>query len=289
VSEVQDRVKPRVQAVEEAIQHALQSQWQDAADLNQELLDRFGPDGDAYNRLGKALLELGRADDALAAYTHTLEMNPLNPVAVRQRAKIAGLLAARETVPTAAAPVDMHVFTEEPGKTALTRLPLREGDNPVRVAPGDPLTLELVGDQLHLRTSRGIDLGQVEAKLARRMLKFVRGGNQYAGAVTHVEDQGVHVIIREVFQAPQFAGTLSFPIRKTREAEYRPYAKEVLVPRERPAPVLVDDDDLEPAATIPVSGEGGDGDDDDDDGIEETGLDEVVEPDDEDGRPEDEY
>ncbi len=289
MSEALERVKPRLQAVEEAIQHALQSRWQEAADLNQELLDRFGPDEDAFNRLGKALLELGRMEAAGAAYAHSLEINPLNPVAVRQRAKIIGLQAARETVPTAAAPVNVNVFTEEPGKTALTRLPLPESEAPVPVAPGDPLTLELIGDQLQLRTARGVNLGAVEAKLARRMIRLVKGGNRYAGAVTHVEDQGVQVIIREVYQAPGLAGTLSFPIRKTRESEYRPYAKDVLVQRDRGTPAAADDDEdgADPLASVPVGAEAPDV--EDDEPPLDSGLEEIAEPDDEDGRPEDEY
>jgi len=289
VSEAEDRVKPRVQAVEEAIQHALQSRWQEAADFNQDLLDRFGADEDAYNRLGKALLELGRLDEAQAAYAHSLELNPLNPVAARQRGKIAGLLAARETVPTAAQPVDVNVFTEEPGKTALSRLPLPEAQTKVTVAPGDPLTLELVGDQLRLRTARGVDLGTLEAKLARRLLKLVRGGNRYAGAVTHVEDGTVQVIIREVFQAPELAGTLSFPIRKSRESEYRPYAKDALVQRERGPVAVRDDEDERPDPLAAAHADPPDADTEDEEGALDAGLDEIAEPDDDDTRPEDEY
>ncbi|HVA21468.1 MAG TPA: tetratricopeptide repeat protein [Candidatus Micrarchaeia archaeon] len=289
MSEAEDRVKPRVQAVEEAIQHALQSRWQEAADFNQDLLDRFGADEDAYNRLGKALLELGRLDEAQAAYAHSLELNPLNPVAARQRGKIAGLLAARETVPTAAQPVDVNVFTEEPGKTALSRLPLPEAQTKVTVAPGDPLTLELVGDQLRLRTARGVDLGTLEAKLARRLLKLVRGGNRYAGAVTHVEDGTVQVIIREVFQAPELAGTLSFPIRKSRESEYRPYAKDALVQRERGPVAVRDDEDERPDPLAAAHADPPDADTEDEEGALDAGLDEIAEPDDDDTRPEDEY
>ncbi len=286
--EADERVKPRVQAVEEAIQHALQGRWQEAADLNQELLERFGPDEDANNRLGKALLELGRLEEARDAYARTLELNPLNPVAVRQRQKITGLLEARETVPAAAQPLDVNVFTEEPGRTALTRVPLPELETKVTVAPGDPLSLELVDDQLRLRTARGVDLGAVEAKLARRMLRFVRGGNRYAGAVTHVEDGGVQVIIRETYQAPAFAGTLTFPIRKTRETEYRAYAKDVLVARDRVPALAPEEEEGVLLVTTPEEEAAGGG--EEEEPVEDAGLEEIGEPDeDEDVRPEDEY
>src|SRR5437588_4029554 len=77
VSEV-ERVKPRAVFVEEAIQLALDSRWQEALTVNRQLVERHGPDEDTYNRLGKALSELGEHQEALDAYQHALEINPLN-------------------------------------------------------------------------------------------------------------------------------------------------------------------------------------------------------------------
>ncbi len=268
--------------MEDAIQLALQSRWQEAADLNQDLLERFPPDEETYNRLGKALLELGRLEEAVAAYGRSLELNPLNQIAARQLRKLEELRGAEEVVPATASELDVNVFTEEPGRTAVTRVVLPEGDSPIRVSPGDPLTLELVEDRLVLRTARGVDLGTVEPKLARRVLRLVRQGNRYDGAVTHVDESGIQVILREAYQDPSLAGTLSFPIRKTREAEYRPYAKEPLLRRE---PVVAIPD-LEPVDAPAV---GGDDDELDDPGAD-SGLDEVDSfEDDDEGRPEDEY
>ena len=67
-----ERVKPRNLYVEEAIQAALESRWNDAVTINRSLLDKHGPDEDTYNRLGKALSELGDLEGALGAYVATL-------------------------------------------------------------------------------------------------------------------------------------------------------------------------------------------------------------------------
>ena len=271
--------------MEDAIQLALQGRWQEAVDLNQDLLDRFPPDEETCNRLGKALLELGRLDAAGAAYTQALDLNPLNQIAARQLGKLEELRGAAETVPATASELDVNVFTEEPGKTALTRVVLPDGDSSTRVSSGDPLTLELVDETLVLRTARGVDLGTLEPKLARRLLRLVRQGNRYDGAVTHLDEGGVQVILREAYQAPELAGTLSFPIRKSREPDYRPYAKEILRPRE-PVSVVVDPD------VAPGSAAGGDDEDELEDPGIEGGLDEIVsfeDDDDDDRRPEDEY
>jgi len=41
---------------EKAIQLAMQNKWQEAADLNQQILEQFPEDVDTLNRLGKALM-----------------------------------------------------------------------------------------------------------------------------------------------------------------------------------------------------------------------------------------
>jgi hypothetical protein len=40
------------------------------------------------------------------------------------------------------------------------------------------------------------------------------------------------LIIRETYQDPRNAGKPSFPMRRKREVEFRPYAKESLIPRD---------------------------------------------------------
>jgi Flp pilus assembly protein TadD len=51
--------RQRRQLGEAAIAHATRGDWEAAVDANRELLE-LGPDIDGYNRLGKALAELGR-------------------------------------------------------------------------------------------------------------------------------------------------------------------------------------------------------------------------------------
>ncbi|HEY6537445.1 MAG TPA: tetratricopeptide repeat protein [Candidatus Dormibacteraeota bacterium] len=286
MAEVGEFPKSKIQAAEEAVSLALASRWQDALALNDDLLERFGADEDTSNRRGKALLELGRLDEAEAAYQATLAVNPGNQIARRQLGKLAERRAAKGQVAPVSASVDVAVFTDEPGKSAITKLILAEGVDASQVAPGDPINVEVCEDQVTVRTLRGVDLGGVEPRLSQRMLKLSRGGNRYAGAVTHVDGAGVQVILREVYQAPELAGTNSFPVRKVREISYRPYAKEPVIPRDEEPPVTVDDDDDPLTVTAdPVA-------DDLDEGLGEfeESADEA-EPDDvdEDVRPEDEY
>ena len=60
VFQAEDRTKVRKQQADLAIQLALQGRWAEAIKLNKSIVELFPTDVDAYNRLGKALTELGR-------------------------------------------------------------------------------------------------------------------------------------------------------------------------------------------------------------------------------------
>jgi hypothetical protein len=77
-----------------------------------------------------------------------------------------------------------------------------------------------------------VKLGLLEAKLARRLIKFIRGGNRYQAGVMSCDGNTVKLIVRETYQDPRFVGKPSFPMRRKREVEFRPYTKESLLARE---------------------------------------------------------
>ncbi len=231
MAEFVERVKPRAQYVEEAIELALASRWAEAVDVNRAIIDRFGPDEESLNRLGKAYTELGRIDDAQEAYEGTLKINGLNQIAQKNLAKLRAWQDSKEAVPTAQMKVDVDAFIEEMGKTVLTSLHVSPNGDPCsKVTGGEPVKLIVAADAVSVETLRGVQLGHLEHALGRRLIKFIEGGNQYSGAVASCEDNAIKIIIRETFQDPKFYGKPSFPIKKGRE-EFRPYAKESLLAR----------------------------------------------------------
>ena len=116
-----EHLKPKGQFVDEAVQAALAGRWEDAAEINKSILERFGQDEEANNRLGKAMTELGRFDEAKAAYEATLALNPLNGIAQKNRAKL-DVLAQSKDIKIGPTRVDLNLFVEEQGKTSSTQL-----------------------------------------------------------------------------------------------------------------------------------------------------------------------
>lgn len=231
-TESTEHLKPRSQYAEDAVQLAIAGKWDEAVKLNKFIIDSFGPDEETQNRLGKALSELGKLKEAKASYEVALKLNPMNSIAKRNAARINALLHQKEGLKVGGTRVDLNLFVEEMGKTVITTLDSTAADICSKVAPGDVAELRIDGDGIVAETSRGVRLGLLEPKLARRLTKFMRGGNRYQAGVTSCEGNVVKLIVRETYQDPRFAGKPSFPMRRKREVEFRPYTKESLLARE---------------------------------------------------------
>ena len=242
-TQTQEPSKPKSAYVEEAVQLAVEARWEQAVELNRFIIDVFGADEGAQNRLGKALTELGRLEEAKAAYDTSLAINPMNPVARKNSAKLESLIDAKEALKGGQVKVDLNLFVEEMGKTTTTTLRAAAEDVCSRVAAGDVAELRVDGDGIEVDTVRGVRVGSLEPKLARRLIKFIQGGNRYQAGITSCEASTVKVIVRETYQDSKFAGRPSFPIVRKRDVEFRPYSRESLVTRD--SEFAADEEELE--------------------------------------------
>jgi hypothetical protein len=211
---------------EQAIQYAMQSRWDDAITANQAIIERFPEEPEAYNRLGKALSEVGRIKEAREAYQRALELEPGNAIA---RKNLDRLAAARaKATPDKAQQVDTSLFIEEMGKTGATMLKPANIKLLATLSAGDEVALKPVGSRLTVETMAGDYISDIEPKLALRLSRLMEGGNKYAAAVASLDQERVRVIIKETFQHPTQAGRLSFPAGKAGDV-IRPYIKESMV------------------------------------------------------------
>jgi tetratricopeptide (TPR) repeat protein len=252
-TETGEHVKPRSQYADESVQLAIAGKWDEAAKLNRFIIESFGADEETQNRLGKALSELGKLKDAKTAYEAALKLNPMNSIAKKNAARINTLLHQKEGLKVGGTRVDLNLFVEEMGKTIITALEGASGDICSKVAAGDVAELRIDGDGIVAETSRGLKLGQLEAKLARRLIKFMRGGNRYQGGVTSCDANTVKLIVRETYQDPKFVGKPSFAMRRKREVEFRPYTKESLLSRGSGVEVFTEDDEEEALVETPAA------------------------------------
>ncbi|OGO09760.1 MAG: hypothetical protein A2Y61_06485 [Chloroflexi bacterium RBG_13_60_13] len=222
-----DRTRIRRQRAEQAIQLAMQGQWEAAAKVNRIIIDVFPNDVDAYNRLGKACTELGRFAEAREAYGKTLGLDPHNSIAQKNLARLAGLGEAAAPRAEAGTKLSPQLFISETGKTGVTGLVRPAAEVAARLTAGDEVFLRRQNSTLFVENAQGDYLGEVEPKLSLRLIKLIDGGNQYAAAIATLARDDVRIIIKETYQHPSQAGKLSFPA--TTGEPFRPYIKEGLV------------------------------------------------------------
>lgn len=238
IGEADTTTRQRRQLGEAAIAHATRGEWDAAVEANRQLLE-FGPDIDAWNRLGKALAELGRHGEALAAYEQALERDATNRIAQRNVERLRLLSEAEKPAGDDGRPdkAPATVFIEEMGKTGRARLINLGGPRVLApLSPGDAVELTLENDELVARVGTSV-IGAVEPRIAGRLHKLIASGNRYEAAITTIHEAGAEltIIIREVFTHPSNFGKVSFPTVGQTGAGVRPYLKG--------SPLRYDDDD----------------------------------------------
>ena len=208
----EEQVSLRRRGSKQAIALAMQGRWREAVAANKSLIESFPNDVDAYNRLGRACMELGEYSRAKEAYSRAVELDPYNTIAKKNLHRLSQLGEGVAGSEDAFHRVEPQHFIEETGKAGVVSL--------YRLAPREILAKMVAGDRVHLRVDgsslivqdgRGEYLGQVEPKHGQRLIKLMKGGNKYTATVISSTEEMVAIIIREVYQDPSQAGQLSFP------------------------------------------------------------------------------
>lgn len=253
----------RRQLVEDARQAAQDGAWEEAVNVNQQILDRFAKDAEAYNRLGRAFVALNKIGEAKDAYSQALRADPANLIARRNLQRLEILRGHRRANGDLSPPGAMprtSVFLEEVGRTWVDEL----------VNPGELAQLADVysGEQLHLseedgrlvvRRANGALMGEIEPKTGRRVLDLMASGNRYEIFALGLTGQTLRFILREIHRDPSLSTTVSFPRQITSRAYLRD--RDLLRQRDESDFFLFDeedeDEDAEPLTSEP----------DDDDGV----------------------
>lgn len=246
VSGTEPRGRAKRQLSEQARKLAVQGKWSEALAVNQQIIERTPKDVEAYNRLGKAYFELKRFRSAHEAYQAAATLDPANVIARRNLDRLEPVMdqEATEDREVHDSIVRYSIFIEEVGKTYV--------DDLVNVAPqavvievssGDKLDIQVAGAQVNLHRGDGEYVGQLEPRIARRLIELMELGNSYDVFVTSNNSGGVRVIIREVVRSESMGQRLSFP-RQGKVAIPRAYLRDTRLFRgDEPELFLGDDDD----------------------------------------------
>ena len=222
-----EKSKGKREKSKEAISLAMQGKWEKAREVNMGILQLFPEDVEALNRLGKALLALGSYPEARVAFENAAKVAPYNPISKKNLERLSHLKGAGPP-PKQGNVTTPCLFIEEGGKSGMTML-RRPAQRQVlvKMAAGDEVKLKLHDNALVVEDVQGEYLGEVEPKLAMRLIRFMKAGNCYAAAITSINRQEISAIIWETHRAPGMDNTCSFPTRGGQESKI--YWKDALL------------------------------------------------------------
>ena len=237
ITSVAERNRQKRLLVDQAVKHAMANQWQQAIEVNRQLTELLPEEPDSWNRIGKALSELGQYAEARDAYQEALNRDANNAIAQKQIKRLTLLAEAAPAGEPKAAKVDPRLLIEETGKTGIFELVKPAGAKVLaRMAPGDKVELTPNGNDIVVADHTGTKLGLLPPKIAVRLIELMKGGNEYIAGVTNVGERNLRVLIREMRQSPEMDGRVSFP-KSGPLPEMRAYTKD------RALRFDVDDDD----------------------------------------------
>ncbi len=218
----EEKTRLRQRLSKEAVGLAIQGRWEEAETVNRDMIGRFPTDVESYNRLGRALTELGDFAQAKEAYLQALELAPGNAIAKKNLARLASLpesVATSDARPHKAPRehfrrVAPELFTAEMGKARVVNLcNMASSEVLAKMGFGIQIYLKVKGQHLVVEKEDGEYLGEVEPKQGLRLIKLIEEGNRYAAAFLAIKENKVQVLIREVYQHPSQVGHPSFPIK----------------------------------------------------------------------------
>lgn len=249
----EDKARLRRKASQEAISLAMQSRWQEAVTVNQSIIELLPTDIDAYNRLGRAFMELGEFARAKESYTRALGLDPYNSIAQKNLQRLSLLPDSQVKGKEERREVSPDLFIGEMGKAGVVNLQnLAPRELLAKMAAGNQVYLKVKGQQLVVENDQGEHLGLVEPPHGFRLARMIEGGNKYTAALVSINNDSARVIIREVFQHPSQAGRLSFPVKAVEG--FQPHVRDTLLRHEaveEEALEEAEDMDLEEGELIP--------------------------------------
>jgi tetratricopeptide (TPR) repeat protein len=195
----------------QAIDAALNCQWNEALRLNLELIKLEPNNIECLNRLAKAYFELGNFKDAQKFYKEVLDLDPYNTIAQKNLKRISvakdGNGSGNHHTPT----LSPSFFVAEPGITkSVTLIKVAEPQRLLTLSAGTMVNLLVKNRGISVTDMDDKYLGVLPDDVAFHLMKLCKGGNKYQAFIQSVKQNSIIILIREVFRSKKFKNQASF-------------------------------------------------------------------------------
>lgn len=205
---------------QKAISKAMASSWEDAKNLNLEILKTTPDDIDALNRLARSHAELGDMENAKKTSKKVLSLDPQNSIAARCLDKWNMLNDGDKHV---SSPISAEAFLEEPGKTKLVPLlNIGETRTLAKLDSGDEVDIFAHAHRVSVMTKDGKYVGLLPDDLSAKLRQLIKLGNKYYALIKSIDEHEVKVFIREIEKGAKASAIQSFSTEKLDYVSFTP-------------------------------------------------------------------
>ena len=189
----------------QAVQAALQCDWERAIDYNTAILRQDPNNIQALNRLARAYLEIGNKEQAKELSQQVLQLDRYNSIALKNLSLI----------PDKNAPVReiaQENFIEKPGETKLVQLTKLANKNIITpLYSKQPLELKTNNGRLvGVYTKTNQRIGSLPDDLSFRLKTLTKKGYQYQVCIKSAQPNKVTVFIRELKRPKKYQDLPTF-------------------------------------------------------------------------------
>ena len=240
--------------IQEAIDAALNSNWQEALRLNLELAEKYPDDVETTNRLARSMAETGKFNQAKKLYQKVLRIDPYNTIAQKNLNRLSSMKKGDLETNQTTSSIKGDVFLEESGKTETTTIEDTAMSSVLAgLRSGDKVNLILQRNSITVISPSGKRIGKINDLLAKRVAQNLRAGSRFEAFVKsillHGEPRGkknskVEIFIREIHRSPKISAS---PFT-SKSSSFTPYVREEalnLLSNQAPVPTESDDDTIE--------------------------------------------
>ncbi len=200
------------QLEQQAIDFAVEADWEGALGKNQQIIDQDPENMNAYLRLGYAQLQLNMLKEAKQSFKKVLEIQPKNNIAEEHLEKIAILSNKKKKRHVNSTKFDPDLFIDIPGKTRTVHLVnLGQKEDLAGMNIGEEVFLKEKRRKLEVRTSNDEYLGCLPDDISKRLAYFINEGSEYKTYIKEIDLTTVVIFIREISKGKKVRQYPSFP------------------------------------------------------------------------------
>lgn len=198
-----------------AIGYALKNDWENALDINEQILSKKPSDLNALIRLGKAQLQTKEFKNAVKTFKKVLEIDPVNTIAIKN-------LAIAKEGKIQVTNLSAKTLVKEPGTTIEAQIQMSRKN--LKITIGESLTLVIKKKSIDVINEHKLLLGTIEEK------DIVKGLNEAKEEKARLEAN----LIKEKEGKATILIACSLPVFKAERQDIKPYFKKGTIEEEEP-------------------------------------------------------